>query len=145
MGLSVERAVISATMLGLARRALDDVIRFVREREQFGRRIGNLQAVRHRLADLSVEVECSRLLVRAVREAADEGTVPSKLSSLAKLKVTETARRVTLEAVQLMGAAGVTQEWGMELAARLALVSTIYGGTSEIQREILAEQLRLSS
>lgn len=144
-GLTFERLVISAAMLGLARRAFDDVLQFVKEREQFGQPVGTFQAVRHRCADLATELECCRLLVYDAARSADRDR--SKLSpqraAMVKLKVTETARRTTLEAMQLMGAAGVSSEFGLERAARMALLSTIYGGTSEIQRELIGKGLGL--
>jgi isovaleryl-CoA dehydrogenase len=142
-GLVFERLVIASIMLGLARRAFDDTVRYVRERSQFGQPVGTFQSVRHRLADLAVEVECCRLLVRDAVSAGGARTVPPHRASLVKLKVSETARRVVLEGSQLMGAAGVAVEFDMERQLRLALLSTIYGGTSEIQREIVGQSLGL--
>ncbi|MFN8082203.1 MAG: acyl-CoA dehydrogenase family protein [Kineosporiaceae bacterium] len=144
-GLTFERLVISAAMLGLARRAFDDVLQFVKEREQFGQPVGTFQAVRHRCADLATELECCRLLVYDAARSADRdrSKLPPQRAAMVKLKVTETARRTTLEAMQLMGAAGVSSEYGLERAARMALLSTIYGGTSEIQRELIGKGLGL--
>ena len=142
-GLVFERLVIASVMLGLARRAFDDTVRYVRQRSQFGQPVGSFQSVRHRLADLATEVECCRLLVRDAIGDGDARTVPPHRASMVKLKVTETARRVVLEGCQLMGAAGVAVEYDMERQLRLALLSTIYGGTSEIQREIVGQSLGL--
>lgn len=142
-GLVVERLVISATMLGLARRTLDDTLQYVRSRTQFGRPVGSFQAVRHRLADLSVEVECCRLLVREMVSGPAPRLVPPHRASMAKLKVTEVAKQVALEGTQLMGAAGVATELDMERQLRMALLSTIYGGTSEIQRDIISANFGL--
>ena len=143
-GLVVERLVISATMLGLARRMLDDTLQYVRSRTQFGRPVGSFQAVRHRLADLSVEVECCRLLVRELTSATSPRLVAPYRASMAKLKVTEVAKQVALEGTQLMGAAGVATELDMERQLRMALLSTIYGGTSEIQRDIISANFGLT-
>jgi alkylation response protein AidB-like acyl-CoA dehydrogenase len=142
-GLVFERLVIASIMLGLARRALDDTVGYVRQRSQFGQPVGSFQSVRHRLADLATEVECCRLLVRDTIGDGTARTVSPHRASMVKLKVTETARRVVLEGSQLMGAAGVAVEYDMERQMRLALLSTIYGGTSEIQRDIVGQSLGL--
>ena len=140
-GLNVERLIIAAQALGLARRAFDDALRFVREREQFGRPVGTFQALRHRVADLATEVECCRLLVYdvAARVDADPATSFAREASMAKLKVTETARRAALEGMQMMGGYGYATEYDMERHVRNALVTTIFGGTSEIQRDIIGK------
>ncbi|MFI1566800.1 acyl-CoA dehydrogenase family protein [Streptomyces sp. NPDC020490] len=144
-GLNHERLFLAANMLGLARRAFDDAVAYVREREQFGRPIGSFQALRHRVADLATEIECARLLVREV--ASDCDTQPDRLfpreASMAKLKATETARRVALECMQMMGGYGYATEYGMERHLRSAVVSTVYGGTSEIQRDIIGKSYGL--
>ncbi|WP_320777988.1 acyl-CoA dehydrogenase family protein [Streptomyces sp. CRN 30] len=140
-GLNHERLFLAANMLGLARRAFDDAVAYVREREQFGRPVGSFQALRHRVADLATEIECARLLVRET--AADCDAAPDRLfpreASMAKLKATETAKRVTLECMQMMGGYGYATEYGMERHLRAAVVSTVYGGTSEIQRDIIGK------
>jgi alkylation response protein AidB-like acyl-CoA dehydrogenase len=138
-GLNLERLILAAGSLGLARRALDDVLAHVRERHQFGRPVGRFQALRHRIADLATEVECCRLLVYDVarRVAADPERVVPREASMAKLKATETARSVTLEGMQMMGGYGYADEYDMQGHVRQALAGTIYGGTSEIQREII--------
>ncbi|WP_052665769.1 acyl-CoA dehydrogenase family protein [Nitriliruptor alkaliphilus] len=138
-GLAAERLLIGAIFLGQARRALDDVVTFVREREQFGRTVGSFQAIRHRIADLATEVECCRLLVQDAIAAtvADPDSLTGRRSSMVKLKVTETARRVALEGMQMMGGYGYAIEYGMERHVRNTLAATIYGGTSEVQREII--------
>lgn len=138
-GLNYERLFLAANMLGLARRAFDDTVSYVREREQFGRPVGTFQALRHRIADLATEIECTRLLVREV--ALDCDARPDQLfpreASMAKLKATETAKRAALEGMQMMGGYGYTLEFDMERHLRAAVVSTVYGGTSEIQRDVI--------
>lgn len=144
MGLTFERIVISALALGLARRAFDDALNYVRTREQFGQSVGSFQAVRHRLADLYTELKCCELMVYdAARAGGDIRLLAPQQTSMVKLKVTETAKRITLESVQLMGAAGVACEYDMERQLRMSLLTTIYGGTSEIQREIIGQELGL--
>jgi alkylation response protein AidB-like acyl-CoA dehydrogenase len=144
-GLNHERLFLAANMLGLARRAFDDAVAYVREREQFGRPVGSFQALRHRIADLATEIECTRLLVREV--AADCDAEPDRLfpreASMAKLKATETAKRAALEGMQMMGGYGYATEYDMERHLRAAVVSTVYGGTSEIQRDVIGKSYGL--
>jgi len=144
-GLNVERLIIAAQHLGQARRALDDALAYVKERRQFGQPIGSFQALKHRIADLATEVECCRLLVYdvAAKVDADPGGTFAREASMAKLKVTETAKRVALEGMQMMGGYGYATEYDMEAHVRGALVGTIYGGTSEIQRDIIGKTLGL--
>ena len=144
-GLNVERLIIAALMLGHARRALDDLLGYVSRRKQFGRPIGSFQALKHRIADLATEVECCQLLTYAVARKVDEDptTMLSREASMAKLKVTEVAKRVALEGMQMMGSYGYACEYDMEGHVRKSLVTTILGGTSEIQREIIAKTYRL--
>ena len=140
-GLNQERLIIAAQLLGVAQRTFDDALAYVKERKQFGRPIGSFQALKHRIADLATELEVSRLLVYDVAQKVDED--PSRLlpreASMAKLKVTEVAKQVALEGMQMMGGYGYATEYDMEGHVRRTLVSTIYGGTSEIQREIIAK------
>jgi alkylation response protein AidB-like acyl-CoA dehydrogenase len=145
-GLNNERLIIAAQALGMAQRAFDDVLAYVRERRQFGRPIGSFQALSQRLADLATELEATRLLVYDVASRVDEAppdaTFPRE-ASMAKLKATELAKRMTLEGMQMMGGMGYAVEGEMERQVRVALVTTIYGGTSEIQRQIIARSYGL--
>ncbi len=138
-GLNHERLILAAQALGLARRAFDDALRFVREREQFGRPVGSFQALKHRIADLATEIECTRLLVYdvAAKVDANPGAMFPREASMAKLKATEVARRAALEGMQNMGGYGYASEYDMERHVRSALVTTIFGGTNEIQRDII--------
>jgi alkylation response protein AidB-like acyl-CoA dehydrogenase len=144
-GLNVERLILAATMLGIAQRAFDDALAYVKERKQFGRPIGSFQALQHRLADMATELEAARLMTRWVATLTDED--PDRMlpreASMVKLHVTEVTKRVALEGMQLMGGYGYSSEYDMERLVRTALVSTIYGGTSEIQRNIIAKTLGL--
>jgi alkylation response protein AidB-like acyl-CoA dehydrogenase len=144
-GLNVERLILAATMLGFAQRALDDVLAYVKEREQFGRPIGSFQALQHRIADMATEVEAARLMTRWVATLTDED--PDRMlpreASMVKLYVTEVAKRAAVEGMQMMGGYGYASEYDMERLVRTAMVSTIYGGTSEIQRNIIAKTLGL--
>jgi alkylation response protein AidB-like acyl-CoA dehydrogenase len=140
-GLNVERLILGAMMLGVGQRAFDDVLAYVKERKQFDRPIGSFQTIKHRLADLATELECVRLMVYDVARKVDED--PSRMlpreASMAKLKSTETAKKIALEGMQMMGGYGYASEYDMERHVRTTLVSTIYGGTSEIQREIISK------
>jgi isovaleryl-CoA dehydrogenase len=144
-GLNVERLILAATMLGIAQRAFDDLIVYVKERRQFGRPIGSFQALQHRIADLATDLEAARLMTRWVATLTDRD--PDRMlpreASMVKLFVTEVAKRTTLEGMQMMGGYGYSSEYDMERLVRTSLVSTIYGGTSEIQRNIIAKTLGL--
>ncbi len=144
-GLNHERLIIAAQSLGMAQRAFDDLLAYVKERKQFGRPIGSFQALKHRLADLATEIEAARLLVYDVAFKSDANpdvTLPRE-ASMAKLKASEVAKHAALEGVQMMGGYGYAVEYDMEHQLRTAVVTTIYGGTSEIQREIIARTLGL--
>jgi isovaleryl-CoA dehydrogenase len=145
-GLNMERLILAAQALGLARRAFDDTLTYVTERRQFDRPIGSFQALKHRLSDLATEIECTRLLVYDVAarvDAAAPGTMFPREASMAKLKATETAKRMSLEGMQMMGGYGYATEYDMERHVRHALVTTIFGGTNEIQREIIGRTFGL--
>ncbi|MGC9538896.1 acyl-CoA dehydrogenase family protein [Streptomyces sp. UG1] len=144
-GLNLERMILAATMLGIARRAFDDTLAYVKERHQFGRPVGTFQALRHRLADHATELECTRLLVHDVARRIDaepERMLPRE-ASMAKLKATELAKAVALDGMQMMGGYGYALEYGMERMLRSTVVSTVYGGTSEIQRDIIGKTFGL--
>jgi len=144
-GLNVERLILAAIMLGIGQRAFEDALAYAKERRQFGRPIGSFQALQHRFADLATELQSARLMTHWVASLTDEDpdSVLPKESSMVKLKVTETAQQVALEGMQMMGGYGYSSEYDMERLVRATLVSTIYGGTSEIQRGIIAKTLGL--
>jgi isovaleryl-CoA dehydrogenase len=144
-GLNVERLILAAIQLGVAERAFDDALAYAKERRQFGRPIGSFQALQHRFADLATELEAARLMTYWVASLVDEDEdrMLPKEASMVKLYVTELAKRVTLEGMQMMGGYGYSSEYDMERLVRQTLVSTIYGGTSEIQRGIIAKTLGL--
>ena len=140
-GLNVERLIIAANALGIAQRAFDDVLAYIKERKQFGRPVGSFQTIRHRIADLATEIECTRLLIYDVARKVDSdpGRMLPREASMTKLKATELAKSVTLEGMQMMGGYGYATEYDMERHVRAALVMPIYGGTNEIQREIVSK------
>ena len=144
-GLNNERVILGASALGLAQRAFDDALAYAKERRQFGRPIGAFQAIQHKFAGLATELAQARLLVRWVARMTDED--PSRMlpreASMVKLACTELAKRCALEGVQIMGGYGYATEYPMERYLRAAVVTTIYGGTSEIQKNIIAKTLGL--
>lgn len=144
-GLNTERVIVGALALGQARRSFDDTLNYVKTRQQFGRPVGSFQALSHRLADLATEIECTRLLVHDVAQRCDEnpGTLMPQEASMVKLKATELAKHAALEGIQMMGGMGYAREGGMEAQFRAAVVGTIAGGSSEIQRDIIAKTLGL--
>jgi len=144
-GLNNERVILAASALGLAQRAFDVALAYVKERRQFGRPVGTFQALQHRFAELATELEQARLLVRSVARLTDEdpGRMLPREASMAKLAATELAKRCALEGLQSMGGYGYATEYPMERYLRTAVVTTIYGGTSEIQKNIIAKTLGL--
>ena len=144
-GLNTERVIVGALALGQARRAFDDTLNYVKTRQQFGRPVGTFQALSHRLADLATDIECTRLLVHDVAQRVDEnpGTLMPQEASMVKLKATELAKHAALEGVQMMGGMGYAVEGGMEEQLRATVVGTVVGGSSEIQRDIIAKTLGL--
>lgn len=144
-GLNTERLILAAMQLGVAERSFADTLAFVTERKQFGRPVGTFQALRHRLADHATEIECTKLLVYRVAQLADEN--PTKLfpreASMAKLKATEVSKAMTIDAMQMMGGYGYATEFDAERQMRGAIISTVYGGTNEIQRDIIGKTFGL--
>jgi butyryl-CoA dehydrogenase len=146
-GLNGERLVCAAQGLGMAQRAFDDLLAYVREREQFGAPIGSFQALRHRIADLAIEIEAARALTyTTVHHIEHQIGTPEewvRATSMSKVKVTETAKKVALEGVQMMGGYGYSTEFDMEHHLRMSIAPTIYAGTNEIQRDIISSTFGL--
>jgi alkylation response protein AidB-like acyl-CoA dehydrogenase len=144
-GLNYERVILAASSLGMAQRTFDDALAYAKERKQFGRPIGTFQAIQHKFADLATDLTQVRLLVRHVAgltDAEPDRMLPQE-ASMAKVAATELAKRCALEGVQIMGGYGYATEYPMEAHLRAAVVTTIYGGTSEIQKNIIAKTLGL--
>jgi len=144
-GLNNERVILAASALGLAQRAFDDALAYAKQRKQFGRAVGSFQALQHKFAEMATELAQARLLVRFVAQLTDQD--PTRMlpqeASMAKLACTELAKRCALEGMQIMGGYGYAKEYPMESHLRSAVVTTIYGGTSEIQKNIIAKTLGL--
>jgi alkylation response protein AidB-like acyl-CoA dehydrogenase len=132
---------IGAQMLGLAQGALDHTVRYVQEREQFGRAIGGFQGVQFQLAEMATDVEAARLLVyNAARLKAEGGAFVVK-AAMAKLYASEMAQRVASTCIDLHGGYGFTTEYPVEKLYRDAKIGTIYEGTSNMQKQTIAKVL----
>lgn len=132
---------IAALALGLAREAMGLAIAHVRERHQFGRAIAEMQGIQWMIADRETELEAARLLILQAAALKDAGRPFARQASMAKLYATEAAQRATYTALQLHGGAGYIRDLPLERLARDARVTTIYEGTSEIQRLIIARDI----
>lgn len=140
-GLEVGRAHTAARAIGLARAALEDSIAYVHEREQFGRPIGDFQAIRFKIAHMAAEIESARQLMYHVATELDSGRRCSREASMAKYIASEMAERVTSEAVQIHGGAGYTTDFAVERHWRDARLTKIFEGTSEIQLRVISDEL----
>ena len=135
---------VGAQGVGLAQGALDEAVRYAREREQFGKKIISFQAIQHMLADMATQVEAARALVYATARYIDQSKNPkeiSKVSGMAKLFATDIAMKVTTDAVQIFGGYGYMREYPVEKMMRDAKILQIYEGTNQIQRNIIGLEL----
>ncbi len=132
---------IAAQSLGVAQAALDAAVSYAREREQFGQPISKFQGLRWMLADMTTEIEAARQLTLSAASMKDRDEKYTKQASMAKLFASEMVNRVTAKALQIHGGYGYTKEYPVERFYRDARVFTIYEGTSEIQRVVIANHL----
>lgn len=133
---------IGALSVGIARGALEESMKYAKERKQFGRSIGDFQAIEHKMVNMAVEIDAARLLVHRAAWNKDQGKSYTKEASMAKLFASEMAERATLDAVQIHGGYGYTKEYHVERFMRDVKLMTIGEGTSEIQRLILAREIK---
>ncbi|HEV7906710.1 MAG TPA: acyl-CoA dehydrogenase family protein [Pseudonocardiaceae bacterium] len=140
-GLEVGRAHTAARAIGLARAALEDSIAYVAQRSQFGRPIGEFQAIRFKIATMAAEIEAARQLMYSVATEIDRGRRCSMEASMAKFVASEMAERVTSEALQIHGGAGYTTDFAVERHWRDARLTKIFEGTSEIQLRVISDEL----
>ncbi len=137
--LDVSRPGVAAQALGIAAGALDEAIRYSRERRQFGSPICSFQGVQFMLADMATQVEAARTLIYQAARYIDGGAKDiSKISAMCKLFASDTAMRVTTDAVQIFGGYGYMREYPVEKMMRDAKITQIYEGTNQIQREVIA-------
>ena len=132
---------IGAQMVGLAQGALDHTVKYVQEREQFGRAIGSFQGVQFELADMATEIEAARLLVYNAARLKDAGEPFLGQAAMAKLFSSEVAQRVASRCIDLFGGYGLTRDYPVEKLYRDAKVGTIYEGTSNMQKQTIAKLL----
>ena len=139
------RISIAALSVGVAQGAYEAALKYSKQRKQFSRFISEFQAIQNKLADMATEIDAARLLTQRAAWLKDSGRSVNKESSMAKLFASETAVRVTNEAVQIHGGYGFIKDYPVEKFFRDAKLCTIGEGTSEIQRLVIARQLLKSS
>ena len=135
---------VGAQGVGLAQGALDEAVRYAREREQFEKKLISFQAIQHMLADMATQVEAARALVYAIARYIDQSEKPkeiSKVSGMAKVFASDVAMKVTTDAVQIFGGYGYMREYPVEKMMRDAKILQIYEGTNQIQRNIIGLEL----
>lgn len=132
---------IASQALGIAQGAMDETVKYTKERKQFGKSLSQFQNMQFQMADLQTKVEAARLLVRSASFKKDSGIPYSADAAMAKLFAAETAMEVTTKAVQFHGGYGYTREYPVERMMRDAKITEIYEGTSEVQRMVIAAKL----
>jgi alkylation response protein AidB-like acyl-CoA dehydrogenase len=135
---------VGAQGVGLAQGALDEAVRYAREREQFEKKIISFQAVQHMLADMATLVEAARALVYSIARYIDQSENPkeiSKVSGMAKVFTSDVAMKVTTDAVQIFGGYGYMRDYPVEKMMRDAKILQIYEGTNQIQRNVIGLEL----
>ena len=136
------RPAVGAQAVGIAQAALDASVAYARERRQFGQPIAAFQGVQFMLADMAMQVHASRLMVHHAAALVDAGRTATSLeSSMAKCFASDTAMKVTIDAVQIHGGYGYTREYPVERFMRDAKITQIYEGTNQIQRTVIAREL----
>ncbi len=138
-----ERSCLFAAYIGMMERQLEQCIAYASQRRQFGRAIGKNQAVSHRIVDMKLRLEAARGALYRACWLRDRGQPATAEVSMAKLLISEAARQSSLDAIQIHGSSGFASELGMEQALRDSVPSTIFSGTSEMQRDIIARELGL--
>ena len=140
--LDKSRPGVAAQAIGIAQGALDDAVKYARERIQFGKPISSFQGIQFMLADMATQIEAARALLYAGARYMDSGAKDiSKISSMTKLFASDVAMKVTTDAVQIFGGYGYMKDYPVEKRMRDAKITQIYEGTNQIQREIIALQL----
>ncbi len=138
-----ERITLAANYMGCAGSALNDAVAYAQERRQFGRPIGSFQSVAHMLADMATELEAGRWLTHMAAWRYDNGLPCRKEASMAKLYVSEMLQRVTTAGMQILGGHAYTTDHAMQRHWRDARNASVGGGTSQIQRQLIARELGL--
>jgi alkylation response protein AidB-like acyl-CoA dehydrogenase len=135
------RILVAAQALGTAQGAYDRALAYVKEREQFGRKIAQFQVTQHKLADMATKIDLARLITYKAAWNFDQGRIDPKLTSMAKMYAARTAVEVADEAIQLLGGYGYMTEYEVERFYRDAKICEIYEGTKEIQKNTIASAI----
>jgi hypothetical protein len=138
-----ERICLVAPHLGVMRRLLEQAVKYARTRHQFGNAIGKFQAISHKIADMKVRLEAARLLVYQAASRLEQSRTVSLDAAIAKVFASEALVKAALDTVQILGGYGYATEYEVERALRDAVGGTLYSGTSEMQRNIIARWLGL--
>jgi acyl-CoA dehydrogenase len=135
------RPVVAASAVGVAQRALDESVKYAKERKAFGVPIAEHQAIAHTLADMAMNIHAGRLLAWQAAWLVDQGQPNAKFAAFAKAFAADAAMKITTDAVQVFGGYGFMKEFPVEKLMRDCKVFQIYEGTSQIQRNIIAREL----
>jgi len=141
--LNEERLVLSANAIGIGQGAFQYALDYAKEREQFGKPIGNFQVIQHKLVDMATELEAARCLAYYAAWKETQSIECVKETSMAKFYPSEVAKKIALEALQILGGYGYAMEYDAQRYLRDALALSIGGGTTQIQKNIIARQLGL--
>ncbi|MFQ5986939.1 MAG: acyl-CoA dehydrogenase, partial [Thermoplasmata archaeon] len=133
---------IAAQALGIARGSFEAALGYAQERQQFDQPIAEFQAIRFKLADMATEIDAARLLIQQAADLRDRGKEYTKVASMAKLFASDLAVRASREAIQIYGGYGYLRDYPVEKRYRDAKITELYEGTSEIQRLVIARELR---
>lgn len=139
--LNISRAFVGCLALGICQTAIDESIKYAKEREQFGRPIANFQAIQMMLADMEIQTEAARHLVQYSMKLIDEGRPVVEAGAITKTFCGDTVVKVTTDAVQIFGGYGVSKEYPVEKLLRDSKVFQIFEGTNQIQRIVIARQM----
>ena len=139
--LDAARPFVGAVSVGLAQAAFEQAVKYSKERVQFGKPIASFQLVQAMLADMAMQIEAARLLVYKACWMKDQGVEYAKESAIAKCFASDTAMKVTVDAVQVLGGYGYSQEYPVEKYMRDAKIMQIYEGTNQIQRLVIANNI----
>jgi butyryl-CoA dehydrogenase len=134
---------IASQAVGIAQGAINETIKYVKERKQFGKRISQFQNTQFQLADMQTKVDAARLLVWRAACAKDAHENYSALAAMAKLAASEAASDVTRRCVQLFGGYGYSREYPVERMMRDAKITEIYEGTSEVQKMVISGSMQV--
>ena len=139
----ISRPGVAAQALGIAEGALEETLKYVHQRQQFGRNIVSFQGVQWMLADMATQIEASRALIYGLADRIDKGDTKNigHLSAMAKVFASDTAMKVTTDAVQLLGGYGYMTDYPVEKMMRDAKITQIYEGTNQIQRNVIGTYL----